>query len=78
VKANTEILNNYLGLLKNLNPDLKLELIKKLTKSVKKDISPKKNSFEKSFGAWKSKKKSDEIIEEIRSSRNFKREIEQF
>lgn len=78
VKKNTEILNNYLGLMNNLNPNTKLELIERLSKSIKKDISIRKNSFERSYGAWESKKTSDEIIEEIRSSRNFNREIEQF
>lgn len=78
MKANTEILQNYLGLLHNLNPTTKIELIEKLSKSIKKDIKPKKNRFENSFGAWHGDETADEIIAEIRSSRTFNRKIEEF
>lgn len=78
MKAETQILDGYWGLLSNLNPDLKLKLIEKLSKSVHKDLSANKNRFEKSFGAWNDSRESDEIINEIRSSRIFNREIESF
>ncbi|MCD4737072.1 MAG: hypothetical protein K8R53_13595 [Bacteroidales bacterium] len=76
MKTSAEILNNYLGLLRNLNHDTKLELIKKLVKSIKKDKSSMENCFERSFGALEDKKSADQIIEELKSSRNFTREIE--
>ena len=47
----------------------------KQKKSIKLNSSDK-NSFQKSFGAFKSKKSADEIIEEIKSSRAFNRQIE--
>jgi hypothetical protein len=77
-ETNTTIINGYIGLLENLSPDNKLDLISKLTASVKTDLSNKESSFKKSFGAFESEKTAEEIIEEIRSSRLFTREIESF
>jgi hypothetical protein len=78
MKAETQILDGYWGLLSNLNPDLKLKLIERLSKSVHKDLTAKRNNFEKSFGAWNDLREPEEIIDEIRSSRTFNREIESF
>jgi hypothetical protein len=73
---NTSIIEGYIGLLNNLSPDNKLDLISKLTLSVKSDIAYKKSSFKKAFGSFRSKKDAGQIIKEIRSSRNFNRIIE--
>ena len=78
MKAETQIIDGYWGLLSNLNPDLKLKLIERLSKSVHKDLAAKRNNFEKSFGAWTDSRESEEIISEIRNSRTFNREIELF
>ena len=78
MKAETQILDGYWGLLSNLNPDLKLKLIERLSKSVHKDLTAKGHKFEKSFGAWYDSRESEEIINEIRNSRSFNREIESF
>ena len=75
---NTTLIEGYLRMLDNLSPDNKLDLISKLTQSVKTDISSKKKSFYKAFGAWGSKQSADEIISEIRNSRSFNRQIEKF
>ena len=77
-EINTTILDGYIGLLENLSPDNKLDLISKLTASVKTDLGNKKSTFKKSFGAFVSEKTAEEIIEEIRNSRMFTREIEPF
>ena len=77
-ETNTTIINGYVGLLENLSTDDKLDLISKLTASVKTDLSNKKNTFKKSFGAFVSEKTAEEIIEEIRNSRLLSREIESF
>jgi hypothetical protein len=50
----------------------KLELIEKLTKSLKAENKSKENNFYKSFGAFSSEKTSDEINTEIKSSRKFR------
>jgi putative IMPACT (imprinted ancient) family translation regulator len=49
-----------------------------LTASVKSDLTDKKSSFKKAFGAFDSKKTAEEIIEEIRNSRVSTRQIESF
>ena len=77
-EINTTIVDAYIGLLDNLSPSNKLDLISKLTESVKTDLNKKKSSFKESFGAFDSTKSAEEIIDEIRSSRVFNRQIESF
>lgn len=77
-ETNVSIIDGYLGLLENLSPDSKLELISKLSASMRAGLLDKKSSFKKSFGALVSDKTAEEIIEEIRNSRTFTREIEPF
>jgi len=72
------IINGYIELLENLSPNTKLELISKLTNSIKSDLKKKKNSFKKAYGAFESDKTAEEIIEDLRNSRNFNRQIESF
>lgn len=77
-ELNTKIVDGYVGLLDNLSTNNKLDLISKLTASVKTDLTKKKSSFKKAFGAFDSKKTAEEIIEEIRNSRVSTRQIESF
>lgn len=77
IDINTTLIEGYLRLLNNLSPSSKLDLISKLTLSVKTDITDTRKSFYKAYGAWKSKKSADEIINDIRSSRTFNRQIEE-
>jgi len=78
IDINKTLIEGYLKLLDNLSPSNKLDLISKLTLSVKTDITERKKSFYKAFGAWESKQTADEIINDIRNSRTFNRQIEQF
>jgi hypothetical protein len=78
VNTNTTIVDCYLGLLGNLSADNKLDLIARLSASVKADLADRKSSFQKAFGAFETDKSAEEINEEIRSSRNFNRQIEEF
>jgi len=75
---NTTIIDGYLQMLDNLSPSNKLDLISKLTDSIKSDITNKKSSFKEAFGAFESEKSAEEIINEIRNSRVFTRQIEEF
>jgi len=52
VDANTKLIDSYLSLLRNMSAQNKLDLISKLTKSVKTDIKEDKPDFYKSFGGW--------------------------
>ncbi|MGD1895004.1 MAG: hypothetical protein ACFB15_30955 [Cyclobacteriaceae bacterium] len=74
---NTKIINGYLGLLKNLSPSSKLDLISKLTQSVKSDIRTQKKNLVKAFGAWDQEESADELVNTVRDSRLFSRQIEE-
>jgi len=76
--ANTTIIDGYVQLLENLSPSNKLDLIAKLTASIKIDLTNRKTSFKKAFGAFESTKSAEEIIDEIRNSRVLNRQIEAF
>lgn len=78
IDINTTLIEGYLRLLDNLSPSNKLDLISKLAISVKTDITSRKKYFYKAFGAWESKKSADQMINEIRNSRTFNRQTEQF
>lgn len=77
-EINTTIIDGYLGLLDNLSTNDKLDLISKITVSIKTDLTNIKSSFKKAFGAFVSTKSAEEIIEEIRNSRVSTRQIESF
>ena len=66
----------YFGFLENLNADSKLDLISKLSQSLKKDETTQETSLQSLFGAYKSDETADEIIAQIRASRVFNRNIE--
>ena len=66
----------YFGFLKNLNSDSKLDLISKLSQSLKESQPVPATSLESLFGAYKSDETAEEIIAEIRASRVFNRNIE--
>lgn len=67
------IIENYLGLFESLSAMSKLELIEKLTKSLKAETKSKENNFYESFGAFSTEKTSDEINAEIKASRSFRK-----
>ncbi len=66
------IIENYSILFEGLNSLTKIELIESLTKSLKRESKSKKDPFFDSFGAFGSKKPAEEIIKEIKASRNFR------
>ncbi len=51
---NTALLDNYFGLIKNLSPEIKINLIEKIAKTLKGNITSNKSSLTDAFGAWKS------------------------
>jgi len=66
----------YFGFLKNLDSRSKLDLISRLSQSVKEAEPIPETSLQSLFGAYQSDESADDIIEEMRSSRVFKRNIE--
>lgn len=74
---NTTLVDNYFSFLKNLSPDSKLELIARLSKSMKTTKKSKKEvSLSSLYGSWESEQSADEIIAELKSARNFNRKRE--
>jgi hypothetical protein len=71
---NTTLIDSYFTLLKSLSPNNKLELIARLSKSLK---TPKKvekdTSWEELFGSWELDQSADEFVEELKKDRNFSR-----
>lgn len=68
----------YFGILKNLNPNIKLDLISKLSQSLKENQTVHGTSLQSLFGAYKSDETAEEIIAELRASKVFNRNIENF
>ena len=73
--TNNKILNNYFSLLSGLSARLKLDLIEKLTQSLKTEFS-RESRMKSAFGAWKSKENAEQLIDQIESSRRTNRQIE--
>lgn len=73
---NTHILDSYMAFLETLSPGAKLDLISRLTQSLKSESKPKENLFKSSFGAWSGTESADQIVKGIRDSRSFNRQIE--
>ncbi len=56
----------------NLSPDNKLELIARLSKSLKTTEKAKKEvSLRSLYGSWASEQSADELIDELKKARNF-------
>ena len=72
----TSLADYYFGFLKNLNQDSKLDLISKLSQSLKGGETIAEPSLQSLFGAYKSNETAEEIIEGIRASKVFNRNIE--
>ena len=66
------IVEAYSILFEGLPSLSKIELIEKLSKSLKKDKTAKESSFFKSFGAFASEKTAEEISKDIKLSRKFR------
>jgi hypothetical protein len=74
---NTTLIDNYFSFLKDLSADAKLQLIVRLSKSMKTSTKAKKEVLLNSlYGSWESEESADEIIAELKSSREFNRRIE--
>lgn len=73
----TNITDNFLGMVKNLSKDDKLELISQISESLKgQHEKSSKKDWKKLFGAFKSSQSAEEMIEELHYSRFINRNIE--
>ena len=74
--TNISLADYYFDFLKNLNQDSKLDLISKLSQSLKEKEIVSETSLQSLFGAYKSEETAEEIIADLRASRVFNRNIE--
>jgi hypothetical protein len=72
------LIDSYLGLLRSLSPENKLELISKLSDSLKGSRKPTRKSISDLYGAFISKRSADEILSDLKASRSFNRKTEGF
>lgn len=74
VNINFNLTDSYLGLLENLSPDDKRELISKLSDSLKNSPNQVEENSNKSLddlcGAFIFDKSSDDLLSKLKSSRN--------
>ncbi len=76
--TNTILIDSYIALLKNLSVNNRLDIIAKLTQSIKSDSKPIKDSFNKAFGAWDKNDDAEKLVLTIGNSRNINRKISEF
>ena len=78
IEINNKLIEAYLAFFRNLHPDIRLELIARLSRSLQKSSEEESNDYLKLFGALKNEETAEELISRIRSSRHFERQIESF
>lgn len=71
----SKLIDGYLEMLNSLDRDCKLELISRLSKSMRSEQDINNTPFEQAFGAWDKEDEAEAIIDEIRSSRTTNRKI---
>ena len=76
--VNTTLIDSYYTLLKSLSPNNKLELIARLSKSMKTTKKREKEvSLESLYGSWESDQTADELIAALKAARHFTRKREE-
>jgi hypothetical protein len=70
--ANKNMVNTYSNLFEGLDSFTKLELIERLSKSLKKETSAKDKAFYSAFGAFPAGQSAEEITKEIKAFRKFR------
>ena len=63
--ASTTLIDNYFGLLSCLSRENKIKLIARLSNSIVDEVSENENVVDRFFGAFKSDKSAEEIINDI-------------
>jgi len=69
--VNTNLIDSYFTLLKSLSPNNKLELIAKLSKSMKTTKKSSDISWKSLFGALVPDQSDDDFVEDLKKDRKF-------
>lgn len=70
---NMNLVESYFTLLKSLSPNNKLELISRLSKSMKTSKVEKDSSWEALFGSWELDQSGEEFVDDLKKDRTFSR-----
>ena len=71
IEINTNLIDSYFTLLKSLSPNNKLELISRLSKSIKTTRKTKDISWKSLFGALELDQTVDDCVEDLKDERKF-------
>ena len=76
--SNVNIADNFFGMIRNLSAETRLDLISRITESLKEPAQKKdyQDSWKSLFGAFESEQSAEEIINDLRDSRRTSRKIE--
>ncbi len=72
-EINTNLIDSYFTLLKSLSPNNKLELISRLSKSMKTTRKTKDMSWKSLFGAMELDQSVDDFVKDLKNERKFTR-----
>ena len=72
-EINTNLIDSYYTLLKSLSVDNKLELISRLSKSMKTTKKTKDNSWKSLFGSLELDQPVEDFVAELKKDRTFSR-----
>lgn len=75
---NRRLIDTYLEMISRLGLESQLELISRLSSSMKKKVESSEDSFFRLFGSFSDEKSAETIIDEIKESREFNRKLESF
>jgi hypothetical protein len=78
VDIDKKLVDSYLDLLENLSSDSKLDIISRLSESLKSDGTNEAVSLRVLDGDFIPEKTADEIINDLKKARNFTRNTESF
>ena len=78
VDINSKLLDTYLALIAKMGYENKLELISRLSLSLKENPRPSHDSFFNLFGSFDKNESAEDLIKNIKASRVFNRKIEGF
>jgi len=72
MKTENIVADNYFNIIKDLSPDIKLELISKISDSLCTSQIEKDDSWKSLFGGYVSDETAEEIINDLRDSRHYR------
>ncbi len=70
------MVDNYFYFIRTLSPQMQLELVERISHSLKDNIAQKGKTLKHLFGAWKGTETDEELVTEIRKARKLNRKLE--